>query len=345
MAEDDNNNQQTQGAPQNSRADGSASEDDSNSLEGSSTQPSSSGDVDATGGAKNDSGGQGSGKSPGGLKRFWQRFNVYLLIFVLLVVVGAGGMGVLYFKSSQQTAKKQTYKAKDLSPKALKQLANSGTSVGGPKEVLNVKSNTVFSGTVLVRGQLEVAKGLKVGKKLTINDLQVTGSGSFQQLQAKKLSIQGNAGITGQLSVQKSLSVNGSGTFKGPVTTPVVQAGSLKLAGALNLTAHINAGGPRPSSGRGSALGAGGTASVGGSDTAGTVNIRTGGGTGAGCFATVRFAKPFSSTPHVVVTPVGSAAGNLQYYIKRSAASFRICTKNAAPSGATFAFDYLVLGN
>jgi hypothetical protein len=98
-----------------------------------------------------------------------------------------------------------------------------------------------------------------------------------------------------------------------------------------------------PGVGRGSAVGSGGTASLGGSDTAGSITINTGGGTGAGCFATVNFVRKFNSTPHVIVTPVGSGAAGLGYYITRSTSDFSVCTTTPAPSGQTFGFDYFVV--
>ena len=101
-------------------------------------------------------------------------------------------------------------------------------------------------------------------------------------------------------------------------------------------------GGGTPGKTDGTALGGGGTASISGTDTAGTVNINTGGGTVAGCFVTIGFTQNFSS-PHVVITPVGSAAAGINYYINRTNSGFSICTTNAAPVGQSFAFDYVVI--
>jgi hypothetical protein len=91
------------------------------------------------------------------------------------------------------------------------------------------------------------------------------------------------------------------------------------------------------------AVGGGGTASLSGSDTSGSVTINTGGSPPAGCFATVTFSKVFASTPHVVLTPVGSAAAGLQYYVTRSTTGFAVCTASAAPAGQSFGFDYVAL--
>jgi hypothetical protein len=83
--------------------------------------------------------------------------------------------------------------------------------------------------------------------------------------------------------------------------------------------------------------------SLSGSDTSGSITVNTGGSPPAGCFASVTFSQKFSSTPHVIITPVGSAAAGLQYYVNRSTTGFDICTANSAPSGQTFGFDYIAL--
>jgi hypothetical protein len=60
-------------------------------------------------------------------------------------------------------------------------------------------------------------------------------------------------------------------------------------------------------------------------------------------FVSLSFAQKFAATPHVVITPIGSAAAGLQYYINRDANGFSIGTINAPPAGANFGFDYIVI--
>jgi len=155
------------------------------------------------------------------------------------------------------------------------------------------------------------------------------------------LAVAGSGAIQGQLTVQKNLSVNGSGTFNGPLSATQISVGRLQLTGDLTLTHHLIAGGSIPGRSNGGALGGGGTSSVSGSDTAGSISIHTGGGTHPGCFTTVNFTQHFQSTPHIVVTPVGSAAAALDYYIQRTTSSFSVCTTNTAPAGSSFGFDYI----
>jgi hypothetical protein len=117
----------------------------------------------------------------------------------------------------------------------------------------------------------------------------------------------------------------------------------LQLNSDLTLTHHIVAGGGTPGRSPGSALGGGGSVTVGGSDTAGTVTINTGNAPASGCFVTVNFTQKYNSTPHVLITPVGSAAGGIAYYINRATSSFSICDATNPPSGSSFAFDYFVI--
>ncbi len=284
------------------------------------------------------------GKKPGfdKLKDLIVHINIYLLIFILIVIVSA--MGV--FISMQQTKKElapPTLTSQDLSQEALEQINESEIKVGDPKQTLAIESNAIFSGKVLVRDDLDVAGTIKVGNALNLPGITVSGTSSFDQIQANQLSVDGDGSIQGGLNVQRNLTVAGGGSFGGPVSIPQLTVQSLQLSNDLTITRHIDAGGPTPGLSRGGALGGGGTASVSGTDTAGTVSINTGSGPGAGCFATITFANKFNGTPHVVITPVGSAAGGLNWYINRTSSGFSICTTNPAPGGQNFAFDFVAI--
>jgi hypothetical protein len=139
------------------------------------------------------------------------------------------------------------------------------------------------------------------------------------------------------------LNVSGNSTFSGALSAPQITTNTLLLNGDLNLTHHITAGGPVPGVAKGNALGAGGTVSVSGSDTSGSLTLNTGGSPSAGCLATTSFARKFAGVPHVSITPVGSGAAGLSYYVNRSTSDFSVCTTNAPPAGQTFGFDYIVL--
>lgn len=270
------------------------------------------------------------------------RLNVYLLLFVLIVLLAL----LVVFVSLQRSRKEnveQPLDTQSLTQETIDQLANSDVTVGGPKQILNVESNAVFSGKVLIRDSLDVAGTIKVGGALSLPGITVSGTSSFETIQANDLAIAGNTSIQGQLNVQGALTVASGGSFGGPLSAPQLNVDNLQLNGDLQLNRHIDAGGGTPGKGDGSALGSGGTSSVSGTDTAGTVNINTGGGPPAGCFVTINFAQAFNGTPHVVITPVGSAGAGLNYYVNRTSASFSICSTNPAPAGRSFAFDYIVI--
>ncbi|HSX36835.1 MAG TPA: hypothetical protein VLG13_01810 [Patescibacteria group bacterium] len=269
--------------------------------------------------------------------------NIYLLVFILLLVV-SGIISYVAYNASKRNNGATVINSQTLDQKTLQQLANADATIGTSNQVLNVQSNTVFGGKVLVRDSLEVAGGLQLGGSLSLGGITVSGSSTFGQVQVNNnLAVAGDTALQGQLTVQKNLNVNGSGTFGGALSASQLTVSALQLNGDLTLTHHITAGGATPSRTSGPALGSGGTASLSGSDTSGSININTGGSPGAGCFITVNFAAKFNATPHVIVSPVGSGAAGLSYYINRSTSNFSICTTSAPPSNAGFGFDYLVL--
>jgi hypothetical protein len=282
--------------------------------------------------------------SPSPKKRFGffnGRFNIYLLVFLLIVILVMVGAVVTYFHSKQIT-RTSTISSQTLTQKDLDSLANSDVTVGDPKQVLNVQSNAVFAGKVLIQDSLEIAGTLQVGGGLALTQLSVSGNSTFDDLQVSQdLSVTGNTALSGQLTVQKGLSVNGSGTFSGPISASQITTGVLQLSGDLAITRHISAGGSTPTRTNGAALGSGGTVGLTGSDTAGTISINTGGNPPPGCFVNVIFSEHFNATPHIVITPVGSAAGGLAYYITRTTTGFSVCTNTAAPASQSFAFDYV----
>lgn len=278
----------------------------------------------------------------GKVKGLISHLNIYLLLFILIIVI-VGGFTLVSYQRNKKEAAPTTVNTQTLSPEDLKKLNSSDASVGDPKQTLTVESNAIFTGKVLIRDSLDVAGAIKVGGALTLPGITVSGTSSFDQIQGNKLAIAGDANVQGQFTVQKGLTVTGGATFGGPISAPQITVQSFQLTGDFQLTRHIDAGGTTPSKSDGGALGSGGTASISGTDTAGTIAINTGGSPGTGCFVTVTFAQKFNATPHVVVTPVGSAAAGINYYVNRSTADFSVCTTNSAPGGANFSFDYIAI--
>lgn len=269
-------------------------------------------------------------------------FNIYLLMFFLVIVLALVVTFVSYQKNKKEEEKKDALLTETLSQETLDQLKQSDVRVGDPKKILSIESNAIFSGKVLVKESLEVAGQLKVGGTLSIPGIAVSGASTFDQVKVSGLDVSGNTSIQGQLAVQQGLTVGGNLSVAGSLSAAQLTLDGLQLNGDLSFTRHIITGGGTPGKSDGSSLGSGGTSSVSGTDTAGTVNINTGGGPGAGCFVNLSFVNKYNSTPHVVITPVGSAAGGVNYYVNRSTSGFSICTANSPPSGQSFAFDYHV---
>jgi len=278
----------------------------------------------------------------GGVKALFRHFSIYLLLFVFVVVIAVIVVAISYLRG--HTKPTGQISSQTLPQSSVSQLASSDVTVGDVKQTLNVQSNAVFAGQVLIRKDLEVAGKLQVGGDLSLTGVTVSGSSIFDTAQINKnLTVAGDTALQGQLSIQKGITVNGSGTFSGVLSAPQLSVNTLQLNGDLLLTHHISAGGATPARTNGSALGGGGTTSVSGSDTAGSITINTGGSPVAGCFVTVTFTTKFNTTPHVVVTPVEAAAAGIAYYVTRTTTGFTVCTATSPPAGQAFGYDYIVL--
>jgi hypothetical protein len=282
----------------------------------------------------------GEPKKLGLIARLRSSTNIYLVVFILLILVSAAGIYVTV-RSSHNTPK--TTGTGSLTDQQLAALKGNTTLVGDAKQTLDVQSNAIFEGQVLLRSDLNVAGAIKVGGGLSLSSITVGGAASFGQLAVNGgLNVGGDTTLQGQLTVQKNLSVGGAASF-GSLSVSQLAVTSLQLKGDLTLSKHITTSGGNPGRNNGTALGSGGTASVSGSDTAGTVTINTGGGPPAGCFITVNFSQKYSSTPHVVISPSNSSAATIQYYVNRSTTGFSVCSANAPAAASNYTYDYVVV--
>lgn len=281
-------------------------------------------------------------KQPKGLLNFGRLpffGNRYFYLFLIIVLI-AIGVVITTFKKSGTSGQK---KNQSLTQQQLSDLKAGTTIVGDSQQILDIQSNAVFEGQVLLRNNLDIAGNVKVGGTITLPSIVVGGASNFGQVVVNgTLSIGGNTTLQGQLNVQKSLAVAGNGSFSGSLSAARISVNTLQLNGDLVITRHIVSSGSLPAKTNGTALGGGGTASVSGSDTAGTITINTGSSPPAGNLLTVNFAQRFNSTPHVVVTPVGSSAAGLDYYVTRTVAGFTLATLNPPPAASSFSFDYIV---
>lgn len=316
------------------------------------SQPTTEPDPSAAG-AINTSGEGGDGapgkddkpvKKPNAVKRFFKKVNLYLLLFVLVVLIG-GAVAAVSYLNSKKAPVEPSIANQSLSSDALKQLANSGATVGGTGQTLTVQGNAIFSGQVLIQSDLSVAGSVKVGKEFLVSSITVADKSNLNDTQVNNLQVANGAVFQSSVTLQKDLNVGGTASFSGPVTMGQLTVSKLIVSGngSLQVPGHISFPGASPDRTIDpTPLGAGGSASISGSDTTGTVSINTGNNPAAGCFIKLKFSQAFATTPHVLISPVGSGAGQTQYYVTRSTTEFSICTANAAPAGQAFAFDYFI---
>lgn len=282
-------------------------------------------------------------KKPNSVKAFFRKVNVYLLMFVLIVII-AGATSIVSFLNSKKAPPEVAIASQQLNQEALKKLANADTTIGSSAQTLTVQGNAIFSGQVLVRSDLNVAGNIQLGGSLQAPALTVSGKTNLADTQINTLQVATNTSVQGTTTL-KDLNVSGTGSFSGPITASQITVSRLILSGNASLIVPNHIGFPGAAPGRSinpAVLGAGGSASVNGSDTAGTVNISTGGSPAAGCFIAITFNQPYTSLPHVIISPFGAGAGQTQYYATKSTTGFSICTNNAAPANQVFGFDYFI---
>lgn len=283
-----------------------------------------------------------SKRSPGSvLNRLASRVNIYLLTFILLIIVSLIIVFVVYNASNREIARQENVESQELTQEAIENLSSNEATVGDPKQLLNIESNAVFAGKVLIRDGLDVAGPIKVGGDLNLPGITVSGTSAFDEVQVNSLSIAGDTSVQGILTVQSSLTVNGQASFAGPISAPSITIDALQLTGDIQFNRHIDAGGGTPGVTAGGAVGAGGTVTISGTDTAGTVTVNVGSGASGGTLAVVSFVSSFSSNPHVVITPIGGAAPNT-YVANRTTSGFTIVTTTGLPAGS-ISFDFIVI--
>jgi len=282
-------------------------------------------------------------KGPNAIKKLLKKVDIYLVLFILIIVIAAATSIVSYLNSKKAPPQAAIVTQK-LTQDDLKKLSTSDTTIGNAAQTLTVQGNAIFAGQVLIKSDLGVAGNIQLGGSLQAPALTVSGKTNLGDTQINNLQVATNVLVQGTTTL-KDLNVSGNTAFNGPVTASQITVTKLILSGnaVLQIPNHISFTGASPSRTTTQAtLGAGGTASINGSDTTGTININTGNGPAAGCFVNITFNRPFTSPPHVLVSPVGAAAGLLEYYVNRSTTGFSLCTNNSPQGNQVFAFDYFI---
>lgn len=280
------------------------------------------------------------------LSRISTRLNVYFLAFILIIVILGIVVFVVVNTGNQQEAAQNIIQTEELTQEAIDNLNSNESTVGDPKQLLTVESNSVFNGRVLIRDGLDVAGPIKVGGALSLPGITVSGTSQFDEVLLNALSIAGDASVQGTLTVENNLSVAGEASFGGNISAPSVTIDALQISGDIRFNRHIDAGGPTPRVTNGGSAGSGSTVSISGTDTAGTVTVNVGSGASAGNLAVITFAVTFSGNPHVVITPVTSSPGTVSsgnfYLSNRSSTGFTIASASPVSSGS-ISFDYIVI--
>jgi cytoskeletal protein CcmA (bactofilin family) len=271
---------------------------------------------------------------------------------------------VISFVMNSQAQDNSTGRAGEvtLSPAALDKLGVSRNPVGTAGTELVVGPNSRFNGKVTVASDVSIAGQLKLSSKFSaadaslaklqagdtsLNQLNVNGDATATSLNLRKdLAVVGATRLQGPVTISQLLTVSGSMNVSGNLAVGGVlsargfQASSLVSDTTLTIGGHMISRGAAPSVGPGSAVGSNGTVSISGNDASGTVAANVGTGGGNGILAQVAFRQQYGSTPHVVITAVGTGAGSI--YVNRSVGGFSIGVSNAlAPGGYTF--DYIVM--
>lgn len=269
--------------------------------------------------------------------------NIYLLLFMMIVII-AGIIIFVGIRNNQSAVEGGQINAQTLSSQALSNLTQNNTIIGDPKQTLTVASDSVFNGKALFRDSLDVAGTIRVGGALSLPGITVSGNSTLENVAvANSLSIGGDTTIAGNLSVQRNLIISGDTSFGGNVSATQLSIDGLTVNQDLRVNRHIRTGGGVPGISTGPATGGGGTSNISGTDTAGTITINAGGSPSTGVLATINFVTAYSGEPRILLSPVSSGAGNLNWYVTRTANGFTIYTNNPPASAASLSFDYFVI--
>jgi cytoskeletal protein CcmA (bactofilin family) len=285
----------------------------------------------------------------------------FIGLAVVVAILAINGVVIWFFLRSQSKDEDANRDEVTLSAETLENLGVSRNTIGDLGVELTVGPNSDFKGDVKVGGDVNIAGQLSLNSKFTASDASLAklaaGDTSLQQL-----NVNGDGTVT-NFNLRKDLIVAGLSRFQGPatfsqpltvnsnaqvagnlavgnaVTGRSVQAGSLIADSTLRIGGKIVTSGSTPSVAIGTGLGSAGTVSISGNEVAGTVAANAGVGAAGGLIASVTFKNAYSTTPHVVVTPIGNVG---TFWISRSSTGFSIFVGGGlAPGG--YAFDYVIV--
>jgi hypothetical protein len=263
---------------------------------------------------------------------------------LFLFLLAAGGFIGYFYSQARKTPPAKSPTIETLSPDDLKKLTEIGANLGTAGQVLNIGAAALFRGKVDVGGDLSIGGRLNANGPVTLSQLNITGTTAATGLNVgSNLSVSGTTTLQKAVTVGDLLTVNGGLNVAGAASVGSLNANTIavrniSISGPLTI-GHLATQGPAPIIVAGS-VGGGGTVSISGNDTAGTININTGSGPG-NVLATITFRAAYSSTVHVLLSPLTSGAADAGAFVTRNGGGFQIHA-NTPPAGATLSFDYLV---
>ena len=286
----------------------------------------------------------------------------FIGLAVVIVILGINAAVLGFLLTSQNSSSKSiNARGVSISQAALSKLGVNNAQIGNSNEQLIIDPKAQFNSGLTVAGDV------KIGGQLHLNSTFSASNASLSQLQAgntslSSLNVNGNA-TESNLSLRGSLGVLGAATFQntvtvgqilsvdnsaaiannlsvgGEITANTVATNNLILSGTFVLGSHIQTSGSSPTAGPGNALGSNGTISINGDDAAGTVNINVGVNASPGVLARVAFHSDYSSTPRIVISPIGVGANF--FITSPSVGGFNIEVSSSLPAG-NYAIDYIV---
>lgn len=285
-----------------------------------------------------------------------------LAVVAVILAVNAGVIA-LVLKSQSKNMSNTPEGQVTVSQDVLNRLGVNRGTVGDSGVVLTVEPSAEFKDKVVVDGSFSVAGQLKLNGalvaadanftkletgNLTANQLNVGGDGTLSNLSLRNdLTVNGATRLQGAVTLSQLLTVNNSVNVAsnlsvgGTVSAATLSGRSIVSTSTITIGGHIITAGLAPALSGGVGLGSNGTISISGNDAAGTVAINVGFGmSSGGIVANVTFRTPYSTTPHVVVAPIGNIG--TYYYVSRSSTGFSIGIGGPISSPGGYAFDYIV---
>lgn len=264
--------------------------------------------------------------------------------------------GYLYFtRPKASTAKPPTVST--LGSTDLTKLGNffDGNSAGTNSQILTVNSASLFKNRVALNQDLKVLGAASVGGPTELGDLTVDKTSNLgvtnvrgQLTVSGPLNLQSPATLAAGGTVNGNFAVSGNGTFGGSLSAGLLNIANLQVSGTLNLAGHLVITGSSPSVKANEYVGGGASATVDGNDSAGTVTVNTGTipnsiNQSGGLLVDVTFHAAYGKVPHVIISPVGAAAGSLGFYSQQTNSAFTIGTATNPKSNTSYTFDYWVI--